>query len=248
MTQEEKAKAYDKALEKIHQFIDGYSRREISKEELEDIFPELAESEDEKIRKALIRFHKSTIDVDGIKGDDIIAWLENIPYTIDREKREGFHLGYKAGLEKQGDSPVKWNKNNEGNKPQVNHSILMKTTQGIAEGEWKGEYWEQYRWAGIVRDSDVLSWMELSSLEKQGEQKPTLRERYKNIAESEWFKKTHDGMSVSNDEGMIEALRTEYEKGRADVIADTLSWLENCWPRYCSNQTIIEGFKEAIKE
>lgn len=45
-----------------------------------------------------------------------------------------------------------------------------------------------------------------------------------------------------------EALRTEYEKGRADVIADTLSWLENCWPKYCSNQTIIEGFKEAMKE
>ena len=44
-----------------------------------------------------------------------------------------------------------------------------------------------------------------------------------------------------------EALRTEYEKGRADVIADTLSWLENCWPKYCSNQTIIEGFKEAIQ-
>ena len=45
-----------------------------------------------------------------------------------------------------------------------------------------------------------------------------------------------------------EALRTEYEKGRADVIADTLSWLDNCWPKYCSNQTIIEGFKEAIKD
>ena len=45
-----------------------------------------------------------------------------------------------------------------------------------------------------------------------------------------------------------EALRTEYEKGRADVIADTLSWLKNCWPKYCSNQTIIEGFKEAIKD
>lgn len=48
-------------------------------------------------------------------------------------------------------------------------------------------------------------------------------------------------------EGMIEALHTEYEKGRADIIADTLSWLENCWPKYCSNQTIIEGFKESIK-
>lgn len=49
-------------------------------------------------------------------------------------------------------------------------------------------------------------------------------------------------------EGMIEALRTEYEKGRADVIADTISWLANCWPKYCSNQTIIDGFKEAIKD
>ena len=44
-----------------------------------------------------------------------------------------------------------------------------------------------------------------------------------------------------------EALRTEYEKGRADVIADTLSWLANCWPQYCDNPNIIEGFKEAIK-
>lgn len=34
------------------------------------------ELEDERIRKALIRFHKSTIDIDGIKGDDIVAWLE----------------------------------------------------------------------------------------------------------------------------------------------------------------------------
>ena len=41
-----------------------------------DLFPELGESEDERIRKALIRFHKSTIEIDGIKGADIIAWLE----------------------------------------------------------------------------------------------------------------------------------------------------------------------------
>ena len=35
-----------------------------------------------------------------MKVKDILAWLENIPYTIDHEKREGFHLGYKAGLER----------------------------------------------------------------------------------------------------------------------------------------------------
>lgn len=43
---------------------------------IESIFPELKESEDERIRKALVRFHKSTIDIDGIKGADILAWLE----------------------------------------------------------------------------------------------------------------------------------------------------------------------------
>lgn len=43
-----------------------------------------------------------------------------------------------------------------------------------------------------------------------------------------------------------EALRTEYEKGRADVIADTLSWLENCWPKYCYNHTIIDAYKEGV--
>lgn len=37
---------------------------------------ELNDSLDEKTRKALIRYHKSTISIDGIKGTDIVAWLE----------------------------------------------------------------------------------------------------------------------------------------------------------------------------
>lgn len=68
---------------------------------MEGIFPELAESKDEKTRKriiALVNAHGQ-----GMYKDDMLAWLENIPYTIDHEKREGFHLGYKAGLEKQGE-------------------------------------------------------------------------------------------------------------------------------------------------
>jgi hypothetical protein len=47
----------------------------------------------------------------------------------------------------------------------------MKTTHGIAEGEWKGSYWLPYRWESRLSDSEVLSWMKLSDLEKQGEQK-----------------------------------------------------------------------------
>ena len=75
MTKEEKAIAYDEALALMKDCIpdkDGYVCVRPC-----DIFQELKESEDEKIRKALIRFHKSTIDIDGIKGEDILAWLEN---------------------------------------------------------------------------------------------------------------------------------------------------------------------------
>lgn len=52
------------------------ANKQMLNEALEFLIPELKESEDERIRKALVRFHKSTIDVDGIKGEEIVAWLE----------------------------------------------------------------------------------------------------------------------------------------------------------------------------
>ena len=75
---EDYEKKYKNALEKAKSMIDDLRQGEdiLAVSDLEEMFPELKESEDERIRKALIRFHKSTIDVDGIKGDDIIAWLE----------------------------------------------------------------------------------------------------------------------------------------------------------------------------
>ena len=68
-------KKYKEALSRARQFSE-HPLQEDSDSIVEYIFPELAKSEDEKIRKALIRFHKSTIDIDGIKGADVIAWLE----------------------------------------------------------------------------------------------------------------------------------------------------------------------------
>lgn len=52
------------------------ANKQMLNEALEFLIPELKESENERIRKALVRFHKSTIDVDGIKGEEILAWLE----------------------------------------------------------------------------------------------------------------------------------------------------------------------------
>ena len=55
MTTEEKAKAYDKALEKVREYYKGLAGCR-TKEKLESIFPELKESEDERIRKSIIHF------------------------------------------------------------------------------------------------------------------------------------------------------------------------------------------------
>ena len=89
MTIEEKAKRYDEALEKakgIHSFSSDIA--EIKR--MEQIFPELAESEDEKTRKELIQFIKNWKDPNNIgrphdfptltrnveQCDRYIAWLE----------------------------------------------------------------------------------------------------------------------------------------------------------------------------
>lgn len=55
MTTEEKAKAYDEALEQAR-FYHGNCPSEPEKNKLEEIFPQLHESEDEQTRKRLIDF------------------------------------------------------------------------------------------------------------------------------------------------------------------------------------------------
>jgi len=80
MTLEEKAIAYDKAIEKIKYVMEHGVSPVLNKKDLQDIFPELKGSEDEKIKKAIISY----IDYEGQRGgewfgvkvDDIIAWLE----------------------------------------------------------------------------------------------------------------------------------------------------------------------------
>jgi hypothetical protein len=75
-TIQEKAKAYDEAIERARKVLLDCTPEE--QKVVEYISPELKESSDEEIRKALIRYHKSTIDIDGIKGDEIVSWLEKL--------------------------------------------------------------------------------------------------------------------------------------------------------------------------
>ena len=77
LTIEEKAKAYDNAIERAKNYYsttDSVADTEL----IELIFPELKEGEDEKIRKTLIsyfgNFHLHTFA--GLDPKKILAWLE----------------------------------------------------------------------------------------------------------------------------------------------------------------------------
>ena len=187
MTIEEKAKAYDEAVEKSKRL---YEQGTIT-ESLAYIFPELRGDEDEKIRKALVRFHKSTIDIDGIKGADILAWLEKQNSNVDNANKE-YWRGYREGkqeildkyaeLEKQGD-----------NKEQINlpcftfDDVLalqccMETVKKVQEDK------ELYEAILILHDKVYDAY----HLEKQCEQKPVLDFKASNFYVSKVDGKIHD--------------------------------------------------------
>jgi len=76
---EEKAKAYDEALKVLHKY-DGANIM-FSQDLKEEMFPELAESEDERIRKEILTAFSSGHDNSDIYGHGITygqvrAWLE----------------------------------------------------------------------------------------------------------------------------------------------------------------------------
>lgn len=66
---------YKEALEKVKELYTTYGDADVN-EALEDAFPELKESEDEKIRKELLQFVDiNTLSIDE-RHDRWIAWLE----------------------------------------------------------------------------------------------------------------------------------------------------------------------------
>lgn len=179
MTTEEKARAYDEALERAKNYCKGHHTDVNPQAAMGYVFPNLKESEDERIRKQLLNWfkgcHWDSIDNETLKRDDIIAWLEK------QDEKKHSDYPYIPG----------WRENRPDNKPKIKHSIFMLTTHGVAEGEWLGEEWCQYRWSCKVKDEDVLYWLhpsdletlekenvkqDFSSIEKQGEQEPVWSE------------------------------------------------------------------------
>ena len=107
MTQEEKAKAYDEALERARAINSGKDIDvEAGTTTCEYIFPELKESEDEKIRKELIEHIKANKWADYVlfqkfSPDDVIAWLEkqkSVEEIVARCKDSWYNEGKIAGM------------------------------------------------------------------------------------------------------------------------------------------------------
>lgn len=80
LTIEEKVKRYDEAKEKAAALYKASEPMSGCNVILETLFPELAESEDEKVRKALIDFFGKSAkyggQTNGVYDKDILAWLE----------------------------------------------------------------------------------------------------------------------------------------------------------------------------
>ena len=81
MTQEEKARAYDEALKLARDYHEDKNCFEYLKGVLEHIFPQLKESDDKGIKKALLNYltkmwGNGQDDVCGVHVEDVIDWVE----------------------------------------------------------------------------------------------------------------------------------------------------------------------------
>jgi len=85
MTQEDKAKAYDIALDKIKRLLGTGSN--CSREDLEHVFPELMESDDERIRKEIIAHIKWCEDSGYCAKEEMTRWITWLEKQGEQESR-----------------------------------------------------------------------------------------------------------------------------------------------------------------
>jgi hypothetical protein len=138
MIQEEKARRYDEALERARKCLD--EKRDTCFVRPDVIFPELRESEDERIRKVLIDLVKCNERsgytlLNNVTTDSILAWLEK---QCDKDKLIQELGKYKVKytqeilsqqLEKQGENP-KWSEEDDYNV----QCCIAKAESDIANG------------------------------------------------------------------------------------------------------------------
>lgn len=95
---EEKAKRYNQTIDKIKYVMEHGVSPTLNKEDLQDIFPELKESEDEKIRKEVLAWLKSRVEPKFEVGDWIVRNGEVLQISaIDELINRIFHYWFTRG-------------------------------------------------------------------------------------------------------------------------------------------------------
>ena len=100
MTDKEKAQAYDEAPKQA-KFYHGNCPSEPERKKLEGMFPELRESEDERMIKAiehiLYENYSDAAVIEGVEIAEIVTWLEKLKEPIDPFDTKLFRDGVKEG-------------------------------------------------------------------------------------------------------------------------------------------------------
>jgi hypothetical protein len=206
MTQGEKAKRYDEALKAA--IVASKDEDRHLKATLERIFPELKESEDERIRKELIEFFK------------IEHWDGDAPFSAESAKERV------AWLEKQGD-------NNSVSPEEINKSIGRSIASSLInylddnrhEGVMNMSNIECEDLEKSILDSDwgkVYRYMQ-KKLEKQGERKSDWSEEDERICRC---------LIKDQNNGLDDVCKDRY--GHSEIISDLkkiyrerINWLKS---------------------
>jgi len=147
MTQEEKAKRYDKISKEVKDFFEGKQKMYSDVEQtLNYLFPELRGSEDERIK------------------EDLIQWIDDFPDPIWRCHHKKDVIAWLEKQEEKKPTLPKWKYKND-NTPLLRDSLILNKYGCVAKspsGAFVNDVW--------VIDYDELAKLPKEELEKQGEQ------------------------------------------------------------------------------
>ena len=177
MTQEEKARAYDEALEKARMYRDNAKAVEdySAAARYENIFPQLRESEDERIRQAILAEYKERLELETLAyknpecNKDTVSFLEKAVAYLEKQKEQ---------------KPAEWSEEDERILERAIHIIVEYSDIDEKESEIVQNWLKSLRpsWKPSEELLDALYIVAyLPELEFYGGLKDKIRELYKRL-------------------------------------------------------------------
>ena len=294
---EQKAQRYDEAIEKAKGVIEQNPLMEYLKKGIEYIFPELKESEDERIRQKLIHLVRKSYEYGGYslhkdEADMMTAWLEK--QAEHANFRNKIEVGDKVTRNRDGvlvnlsqlNRVAKKDEKQSEQKPDTNCLLswseidgkMFQSLESIVKDYWAKA--EQEKNEIKIREASNISYF-LKTIQKSplcwikcsdglpnrdGTYLVVTDGRYNDVYDiarydsiEGWHKASEiiywmpipqlNNKSIveqkPTDEEMKELLQTEYEKGRANVIAEMQkSWSEEDEKQLNNIMWIIEAYRK----